>query len=105
MELPKFDLKTDLISDTVTNFAGGFVEIQVHDQREWARSAGAGTFVSIGSIYGILTAAHVLEALPKVGSVGIALNCRSPSQFRRLVVEMEHTERVLLRSSPSEAGG
>jgi glutaminyl-tRNA synthetase len=105
MEKPEFDLKTELISDAVINFAVGFAGIQDDDRKEQIFSVGSGTFVSIGSIHGILTAAHVLEALPQSGSVGIVLNCRDPSQFRRLVIEMERTERVLLGGKASGAKG
>ncbi len=105
MDKAEFDLKTDLISDAVTDFAVGFVDLQVHNRKEKAFSAGSGTFVSIGSVYGILTAAHVLKALPQSGPVGIALNYRDPLQFRRLFIEMQYSDCVFLADKTSEARG
>ena len=81
MERRDVDLKTGLISDEVTHFAAGFVRIEAHDNKERGVSAGSGTLVSVGSVHGILTAAHVLEALPRSGEVGIALNYEEPGSI------------------------
>lgn len=105
METRDVDLKTRLISDQVTHFAAGFVRFQILNNKERGVSAGSGTLVSVGSVHGILTAAHVLEALPRNGEVGIALNYEDPSQFRRLVIEMQHAEPILIGGEASGASG
>src|SRR5579863_9249467 len=99
------DLKTQLLSGEVTHFEVGFARIQVQDGKEIALSAGSGTLVSVGSIYGILTAAHVIESLPKTGEVGIALNYEDATKFRRLVIDMEHADPVLIGGKSSGASG
>jgi hypothetical protein len=48
--------------------------------------------VTVGSLHGVLTAAHVVEALPKDGSVGIILTAERPAQYQKQVVNMLHTE-------------
>jgi hypothetical protein len=59
------------ISQAMAAYTIGFVKLEVHDRVEDAIGAGSGTLVSIGKVYGILTAAHVLAHLPDSGAVGI----------------------------------
>jgi hypothetical protein len=53
--------------------------------------------VTIGSLHGALTAAHVLDALPKKGAVGIVTSVDRPSDFQKQIVMMENTEEVVIR--------
>jgi hypothetical protein len=63
---------------------------------EDAVSAGSGTLVTIGSLHCILTAGHVLDALPRKGPVGIVMHEDDPSKFQKQTIEMEHTEFVTI---------
>ena len=59
---------TEDISREISHFTVGFAALSVKDHVEDATSAGSGTLVTIGSVEGILTAAHVVEALPIVNA-------------------------------------
>ena len=87
----------------IADFTVGFVTIRVQDQAEDASSAGSGTLVTVGSIHGILTAAHVLRGLPNTGKVGIA---RFPqaSLVQKLTIDMSFTDKLLLGREASPEG-
>jgi hypothetical protein len=80
------------LSKYSSNFTIGFARVAEGDKGEDAESAGSGTLVVVGSLHGVLTAAHVVEALPQHGDVGIILNVESPAQYQRQVTNMDHTE-------------
>jgi hypothetical protein len=67
----------DQISDAAANCTIGFAGISTTDNIEDVKSIGSGTLASVGSVKGILTAAHVLEALPDEGNVGLILHKHS----------------------------
>ena len=60
MENHEVDPVIEKMSAEIANFIVGFVLIKVHDGIEAAYPAGSGTLVTIGSVGGVLTAAHVL---------------------------------------------
>lgn len=62
--------------------------------------AGTGTLVRIGSVFGVLTAAHVLDELPKHGQVGIVRITDRPNRPQKLKIEMGSTDRLLLGEPP-----
>jgi hypothetical protein len=91
-------LQTDQISSEIANFAIGFALLRVEDRIEDAKAGGSGTLALVGSNYGILTAAHVLEcALPRKGEVGLVLFLGHMARFQKQLVTMEDTERVIVR--------
>ena len=69
MSQKKFLLSTEQISKGIAHFTIGFARLTASKTAEDAESAGSGTLVTIGSLHGVLTAAHVLDALPKKGAV------------------------------------
>ncbi|BCH26115.1 hypothetical protein [Mesorhizobium sp. L-8-3] len=62
--------------------------------------AGTGTLAKVGSIHGVLTAAHVLDELPKHGKVGIVRITNRPDQPQKLKIDMELTDRLLIGIAP-----
>jgi hypothetical protein len=64
------------VARDLANFGVGFGKITVNANMEDAIAAGSGTLVTIGSIDGILTTAHVLEALPNRGEVAFRIGWR-----------------------------
>ena len=58
--------------------------------------AGSGTLVTIGSVDGILTAAHVLQNLPDCGNVGLMRFPGKPSLLQKQTVDMELAEKVII---------
>jgi hypothetical protein len=98
-------IPTAELSRDVSNFMIGFGKIDVKDNAEVASSAGSGTLVTVDSIQGILTAAHVLDALPNSGHVAIILPAQSPAQFRRSVIDMGHTSKLRIGSADKNQDG
>jgi hypothetical protein len=95
----KFLLSTKEISKDIANFTIGFATLSVKGNVEDAVCAGSGTLVTVGSLHGILTAAHVLDNLPAKGQVGLVTLANDPSQFQKQVITMEHTDSVLMRGA------
>ena len=67
-------IPTAEISKEISNFTIGLAKLAVHDRVEDAVLSGTGTLVSVGNVYGFLTAAHVIAALPTQGEVGVILS-------------------------------
>jgi hypothetical protein len=92
-------------SRALTNYTIGFVRVTEHDNVEDVESLGTGTLISVGSIQGILTAAHVLEHLPDTGNVGIALFQEDTAKFGKRVIDMQHAEKLMIGGEASDASG
>lgn len=102
----RFLISTEALSKDVSHFTIGFAHLTQDGKIEDAVSAGSGTLVTVGSLHGVLTAAHVVDALPKYGDVGIILNADSPAQYRRSVINIDHTEApVVMRAEKFDAVG
>jgi hypothetical protein len=82
----------------VSNFTVGFAHLNVKDNVEDAVSGGTGTLVKVGSLYGVLTAAHVVDALPKTGHVALVSHADDPSQFQRQLINVEYVDSAVLRA-------
>src|SRR5258708_4459983 len=85
----------DSFTGPVCDYSVGFLKFRREGNREIGEPAGTGTFVKLGRVYGILTAAHVLKELDPQSTVGLV---RFPSvepaiQNRRL--NLQHTERIV----------
>jgi hypothetical protein len=96
-------IPTSDISREIANFTIGLVKLTVHSNVEDASLSGTGTLVNVGNVYGMLTAAHVLDVLPNKGEVGVIL-----FQDRRLqkhVIEMEHAVALSIRGQQFDANG
>jgi hypothetical protein len=95
----QFLLSTEQISQETAYYTMGFAHLTRDRNIEDATSAGSGTFVRIGSLHGVLTAAHVLENLPTYGTVGVVLQAQTPQEFQRQTIIMEHTQRVAISNN------
>jgi hypothetical protein len=89
-------ISTEFLSQYTCNFTIGFARVTQGDKGEDAESAGSGTLVTIDSLYGVLTAAHVVEELVKHESVGIILSAESPEHYQKQILNMRHTERPVV---------
>jgi hypothetical protein len=87
---------TETIETHVRHWTVGFV--QLHPTT--VSSAGSGTFVQFGEVVGVLTAAHVLEALIPFGRIGLLCFTVRANQLQRIVMDMADTEHVQLGTSP-----
>ena len=87
--------------DLLADYSLGLVQSPQDDPR----LLGSGTLVSIGEIRGILTAEHVLDALPRRGPVGLAMPTRFGPNLGRPKIHMESVTRVRLGRSKNIAEG
>src|SRR5438445_123735 len=78
--------------------------LRVENGAEHIRSAGSGTLVTVGSVHGVLTAAHVIEALPKIGQVGIITSVDESPPAQALKIEMSHAVPIVIRGRSIELG-
>jgi hypothetical protein len=98
MLLKKFLLPTEQISKAISHFAIGFGHLRVENGVENIQSAGSGTLVTVGSIHGILTAAHVIDALPRQGPVGIITRVDESLRLQAMKIEMGLAVPVVIRA-------
>jgi hypothetical protein len=85
------------VSAEIADFTVGFAAINTHGRTQDANVAGSGAFVTVGSVKGILTAAHVLTNLPAEGHVGLVRFPRMPPTFaERQTIDLAKTERLML---------
>lgn len=90
----QIDPRLDAISAAIADFTIGFVTITNNGREQDAFPAGSGTLVSVGSVYGILTAAHVLRELPDYGKVGLVRFASAPSVTQKLTIDMSHAVKL-----------
>lgn len=83
----------DSFTDKVCNFCVGFLKFRVIDKTETAEPAGTGTFVKLGEIYGILTAAHVLKLMGENETVGLVRFPSIKPLLQNYRLELALTER------------
>ena len=74
------------IRDRIADYWAGFILVGENT----ASFLGSGTLVSIGETKAILTAGHVLDALPETGRVGLALPTRYEPTLGNEGLLMEH---------------
>jgi hypothetical protein len=101
----KFLLSTEQISKDISYFTIGFATLSVQGNVEDAVCAASGTLVTVGSLHGILTAAHVLGNLPTKGQVGLVTHADDPTRFQKQVIMMEHTDSVVMRGKAFDQKG
>jgi hypothetical protein len=68
-----------IAGSSIAPFSIAFAKLNVVGGEEDATPAGSGALVTVGSLHGILTAAHVLEALPDHGEVGLIRFTSNPT--------------------------
>jgi hypothetical protein len=98
MLLKKFLLPTEQISEEISHFSIGIGRLRVENGVEDVASAGSGTLVTVGSIHGILTAAHVIDALPRQGPVGIITRVDESLRLQAMKIEMALAVPVVIRA-------
>ena len=87
--------------DRIADHYLGLVRLEKDD----AHFFGSGTLVSIGSIRGILTAEHVLDALPKKGPIGLAMPMRFGPALGNPQFRLDHVTQVRMGRGKQESDG
>ncbi len=98
-------IPTEKIANEIANYTIGFAKLLVQDRVEDAVCSGSGTLVFAGRVFGILTAAHVLNELPESGKVGLVTLAGQERQFRKLTIEMSETKRITIRAKDFSPDG
>lgn len=93
----------DSLASEVAPFLIGFLRLTLGQTYQDAAPAGSGSLVTVGSVSGVLTAAHVLSNLPDSGKVGL-VRAQRGAGIQRLTVEMAHTEKLLIGDGTSSKG-
>ncbi len=92
----KIEFDSSQVSKEIADFEMGFARLSVQDRVEDAVCAGSGTLVKVGSMHGILTAAHVGSALPDKGRVGVVLHRKRSFELQRQMIEMQHVSKLTI---------
>jgi hypothetical protein len=82
----------------IANFSVGLAKLIVRANAEDAIPAGSGTLVTIGSVAGILTAAHVVENLPDAGDVALMRFPGKPTLLQKQTIDMALAEKLVIAS-------
>jgi len=83
----------------------GFVLLSVRGNAEAVESAGSGTLVTINGVRGVLTAAHVVDAISEQQEIGIVRFHGSATALQKLKLPMEHVGDVRLGQQPWSSKG
>jgi hypothetical protein len=100
MEKSEVDPLLDAALHKVGDFLIGFAKLTNRDGMMDAEPAGSGTLVKIGSVHGVLTAAHVLTNLPEEGEVGIVLFPTVQPTLQKQTIDMGLAEKVQMGVPP-----
>ncbi|MBB5050283.1 hypothetical protein HNQ36_000231 [Afipia massiliensis] len=79
----------------VADFSIAFAKLSVQGNEENAEPAGSGALIAVGSIRGILTAAHVLRKLPDSGELGLIRFTKSPL-VQKQTIDMSLAEKLII---------
>jgi hypothetical protein len=85
------EVDTKEFSEVIGDSTVGFLRLSVVAGKEGADSAGTGVLVSVGKVHGVLTAAHVINALPKSGNVGLVTFQKFARLPHKLQIDMSLT--------------
>jgi hypothetical protein len=99
----ELDLRS--FAESIAPYSVGFLKPNSPDQPQSLESLGSGVLVSIGQVYGVLTAAHVLAAIPEVGQISLVTFPQKRKKLQNLSFEMSHTERLNLGAPPWKETG
>jgi hypothetical protein len=96
MEDRKVELDPSQVSKEICDFEISLAKLSMQDGVEDAVCAGSGTLVAIGSVHGVLTAAHVLNELPNTGSVAVVLHRENSLQYQRQTIDMQRADKLVI---------
>lgn len=105
MREKNFSLPSQQIARQIANYTIGFAKLDEDNVGPNASSVGTGTLACLGKVYGIVTAAHVLDALPKTGPVGIVRYHTSEMHFEKQTIEMLGATKVTIGGPTYDAEG
>jgi hypothetical protein len=85
----------DSFTGPVCDYSVGFLKFRSNDCRGIGQPVGTGTFVKLGRVYGILTAAHVLKELDPKSTVGLVRFPSVDPPLQKTFLNLQHTHRII----------
>jgi hypothetical protein len=101
----KLEIDHEGISNILKQANVGFLLLGRDEKFETAQCAGSGVLARLGNVFGILTAAHVLDVLPPKGEIGIVRVLGRESQVQKKKLVMDMTDRIAIVSYPYARSG
>lgn len=105
MEMSQDEIILNEIRKRLENHSIGFLQLNTRAGAEDAICAGSGTLIAVGPVSGILTAAHVITALPERGEVGLLRFPGRVETQQRMKIRMEYLDSVVIGSPPFNEEG
>ena len=94
------------VSAEIADFTVGFATLKNRGGAQDVDPAGSGSLVSVDSVSGILTAAHVLANLPDHGEVGLVRFPKTQAgAAQRLTIDMGQVQTLTIGTSPFDHEG
>jgi hypothetical protein len=90
----ELDLRS--FAEEIAPYTVGFLKRNSVDQPQSLDCVGSGVLVSVGQVYGILTAGHVLANLPSFGQISLITFPQTKNKLQNFSLEMSFTERLVL---------
>lgn len=91
------------IARSILNHLVGLIRIRKGKSSDDIQLIGSGTLVYVDNVFGILTAHHVLEAIPASGTLGIILPYHNKEH--RYTIEISHVTRIPIARGRSDSDG
>jgi hypothetical protein len=90
----------DDIINRIRDMTVGFLQLSQHVGHEDASPAGTGTLVEVDGVRGVLTASHVLDALPDRGRVGLVRFTDRPDDLQQTTIDMALSQKIAIGNRP-----
>jgi hypothetical protein len=90
----------DAILRSISHTTVGLVPIIKTDTQEDGEPVGTATLVSVDGIFGLLTAAHVLDVLPQSGLLGIVRFANDATVLQGTKLDMGFMDRLAIGKAP-----
>ena len=101
MVSPKIEPVLEEVSEAIADYTIGFTIVKTHNNIQDAFPAGSGSLVTVGSVHGILTAAHVLKNFPDQGEIGLVrFPKRQPIAAQRFIIDIDLAEALIIGTEP-----
>jgi len=104
--MPAVEIARGDLSDWSVGFVKAITTSKSGDKETFAGVlAGSGVLITANGLHAILTADHVLKALPKTGPVGLILLSRLGLFDHQFLLQMDYVQKITVARGSDEAAG